>query len=419
MATLEEMTRAWKAAVGSDSGLGDHVLKYDLKGDGVIVIDRDSVTNRDRPADVTFTGKIDVINGILAGKIDGGSAIMRGRVKVAPMELAMEIQPQIDALLGRLPKEGDDALTVSEGEVAEPSGLPPLPPRSPEMKLFEEDMFDFETSESYRPLSEATGLLIRDLPAAQRYSNGRALARVLRADRVALGARTTPTVVASGPKFCLVLEGSATFAIAGQGEVDMNRNDSWVVPTGAGQSLLDASDDFELLEYEFPNLDNPGVDPVVTDRMVSRYGEESYAAIPNFAGAVMREFPALRELTNGAAHASALRGNPPNVWDGSPWHMHHQEFQLAYHIRGTMDFAFESVGSVHTPPGTFWFQQPFARHREVAVSLDFEGVNIDLPAVSPTTVFLWDEDLGEYTPVVYDDVQKLSEEGSKQMDHYN
>ncbi len=38
MATLDEITDRFRTAVGADSGLGKS-LKFNLKGDGVIVID--------------------------------------------------------------------------------------------------------------------------------------------------------------------------------------------------------------------------------------------------------------------------------------------------------------------------------------------------------------------------------------------
>ena len=52
--TLEEMTERVRGAVGADSGLGK-TLKFDLKGDGVIHIDGGTVTNEDKPADLTMT----------------------------------------------------------------------------------------------------------------------------------------------------------------------------------------------------------------------------------------------------------------------------------------------------------------------------------------------------------------------------
>jgi putative sterol carrier protein len=54
MATLSEVTDRIKTAVGDDSGLGKS-LKFDLKDAGVIHIDGGTVTNEDKPADLTMT----------------------------------------------------------------------------------------------------------------------------------------------------------------------------------------------------------------------------------------------------------------------------------------------------------------------------------------------------------------------------
>src|SRR6516164_10886898 len=51
--TLDELTDRMKTAVGSDSGLGK-TLKFNLKGEGCVLIDGGSVTNDDKPADLTL-----------------------------------------------------------------------------------------------------------------------------------------------------------------------------------------------------------------------------------------------------------------------------------------------------------------------------------------------------------------------------
>ena len=58
MATIQELTDKIKTAVGDDSGLGKS-LKFDLKDAGVIHIDGGSVTNEDKPADLTMTLSLD------------------------------------------------------------------------------------------------------------------------------------------------------------------------------------------------------------------------------------------------------------------------------------------------------------------------------------------------------------------------
>ena len=92
MATLQEITDRFKAAVGDDSGLGK-TLKFDLKGDGLIYIDGDSVTNDDNPADCTITVSKDDLELLGEGKLDPTMAFMQGKIKIAgDMSIAMKLQ---------------------------------------------------------------------------------------------------------------------------------------------------------------------------------------------------------------------------------------------------------------------------------------------------------------------------------------
>jgi len=93
MATLQEITDRFKAAVGADSGLGK-TLKFDLKGDGFIHIDGGSVTNEDLPADCTIVVSKDDFEAMGEGKLDPPMAFMQGKIKVnGDMSVAMKLQP--------------------------------------------------------------------------------------------------------------------------------------------------------------------------------------------------------------------------------------------------------------------------------------------------------------------------------------
>lgn len=396
MSTLEKMTQDWRIAVGRDSGLGDKKIKYDLRGDGFILIDRNSVRNEDGPADLTFSGSIDTIEGILAGRVNANRALMRGKLKISPMGTAMKLQSQIESLIARLPKDQSGAEAAAVEPDAEPMVYPPLPPRSPEMTLFSPDMFEHLRPDSFASHPDVSGLTLRDLTTAERMTGGRVIARVLKADPSSAVAEKGGILTAVGPKICLLIAGTAHIDIEGAGVVELSTGDSWCVPNGNTQRLLSISPDMELLELEFPQMEFQTEGSAARADMFMPYHEDSYREIPGFDGAVQRDLNALKEYSQGAAHAVMLRGNPPHVWDGSPWHMHHQDIQVAYLLAGTADFDFEGVGVVHAGPGTFWFQQPRGRHREVWVSQDFEGINVDIPAASPTTVFFYDPEAGQY-----------------------
>jgi len=101
MATLQETTDRIRAAVGDDSGLGK-TLKFNLKGDGFIFIDGGSVTNEDKPADLTLTISSADLEAMGAGKLDAMTAVMTGRLQLSDMGLAMALQSKMQALFSRM-----------------------------------------------------------------------------------------------------------------------------------------------------------------------------------------------------------------------------------------------------------------------------------------------------------------------------
>ena len=101
MATLEEVTDRIRGAVGADSGLGK-TLKFNLKGDGFIFIDGGSVTNEDKPADLTMTISLADLEAMGAGKLDAMTAVMTGRLQLSDMGLAMSLQGKMQALFSKM-----------------------------------------------------------------------------------------------------------------------------------------------------------------------------------------------------------------------------------------------------------------------------------------------------------------------------
>ena len=101
MATLEEVTDRMRAAVGSDSGLGKS-LKFNLKSDGCIHIDGGSVTNEDKPADLTMTISLADLEAMGAGKLDAMSAVMTGKLQLSDMGVAMALQSKLQTLFAKM-----------------------------------------------------------------------------------------------------------------------------------------------------------------------------------------------------------------------------------------------------------------------------------------------------------------------------
>ena len=101
MATLDEITQRFRAAVGSDAGLGKSI-KFDLKGEGFIHVDGAEVTNEDKPADLTITLTKADLEDLGQGRLDPMSAVMTGRMKLSDMGLAMQLQPKMQALFSKI-----------------------------------------------------------------------------------------------------------------------------------------------------------------------------------------------------------------------------------------------------------------------------------------------------------------------------
>ncbi len=101
MATVEEITERFRTAVGADSGLGKS-LKFDLKGEGFIHIDGGQVTNEDKPADLTIVLSKADLEELGAGKLDGMTAVMTGKLQLSDMGLAMALQSKMTTLFSKL-----------------------------------------------------------------------------------------------------------------------------------------------------------------------------------------------------------------------------------------------------------------------------------------------------------------------------
>lgn len=101
MATLQDITDRMKKAVGTDSGLGKS-LKFNLKGDGFIFIDGGTVSNEDKPADLTMTISLDDLVALGEGKLDAMTAVMTGKLQLSDMGVAMALQSKMQTLFSKM-----------------------------------------------------------------------------------------------------------------------------------------------------------------------------------------------------------------------------------------------------------------------------------------------------------------------------
>jgi putative sterol carrier protein len=101
MTELEDLTQRMQTAVGTDSGLGKS-LKFNLKGEGFIYIDGGSVTNEDKPADLTLTITMKDLIAMGQGTLDPMTAVMTGALGLSDMAVAMGLQGKMQALFAKI-----------------------------------------------------------------------------------------------------------------------------------------------------------------------------------------------------------------------------------------------------------------------------------------------------------------------------
>jgi putative sterol carrier protein len=102
MSRLEQLTERMKAAVAAGEDLGK-TLKFNLKGEGFVFIDGGSVSNEDKPADLTLSVTIDDLKLIGQGKLSPMFAAMSGRLGVSDMGVAMGLQAKMKELFSNMP----------------------------------------------------------------------------------------------------------------------------------------------------------------------------------------------------------------------------------------------------------------------------------------------------------------------------
>ncbi|MGD0190556.1 MAG: SCP2 sterol-binding domain-containing protein [Rhizomicrobium sp.] len=102
---VKQIITQWSAAIGANSGLGG-TLKLDFGEPGSIYIDGKSSPNTvtdgaDKSADCTITVSLETLEKMVKGELDGTSAFMQGKLRVAgDMGLAMKLGPILQKARG-------------------------------------------------------------------------------------------------------------------------------------------------------------------------------------------------------------------------------------------------------------------------------------------------------------------------------
>jgi putative sterol carrier protein len=102
---VKEIIERMGTAIGPDSGLGG-TLKFDFGEPGSVFIDGKSVPNtvtdgEGKNADCTITVSLETFDKMIKGELDGTSAFMQGKLRVAgDMGLAMRLGPILQKARG-------------------------------------------------------------------------------------------------------------------------------------------------------------------------------------------------------------------------------------------------------------------------------------------------------------------------------
>ena len=95
--SVQDIAAQMKDKVAS-SGF-DRSVKFDLGGAGVIVIDGNTVSTTDGPADCTIKVSMDDFKDLIAGDLNPTAAFMQGKLKIeGDMGLAMKLQKLTEVL---------------------------------------------------------------------------------------------------------------------------------------------------------------------------------------------------------------------------------------------------------------------------------------------------------------------------------
>ena len=102
---IQEIITQLGAAIGANSGLGG-TLKFDFGADGSVLIDGKSEPNsvtdgEGKSADCTLSMAMETFEKMVKGELDGTSAFMQGKLRVAgDMGLAMKLGPILQKARG-------------------------------------------------------------------------------------------------------------------------------------------------------------------------------------------------------------------------------------------------------------------------------------------------------------------------------
>jgi quercetin dioxygenase-like cupin family protein len=133
---------------------------------------------------------------------------------------------------------------------------------------------------------------------------------------------------------------------------------------------------------------------LTTEEMFDHLGPESFRKLTD--DLYVRDTVA-EKITGGMVGVKVFRARPEGPRGGIPWHWHELGLHMAYVTKGWAIYEFEGAGKVRIEEGTFMYQPPFNRHRELEQSDDFEVIEFAFPADFKTVIMLHEDPDADWT----------------------
>ena len=97
MSIFDDVTEDFRRRIGDDNGVVTKTMKIVMAdGEGVVFLDMAStpntVSNEDKPANLTMTAKMDTVRKLLTAQADGRTLLMTGKLKLkGDIRIAMKM----------------------------------------------------------------------------------------------------------------------------------------------------------------------------------------------------------------------------------------------------------------------------------------------------------------------------------------
>jgi quercetin dioxygenase-like cupin family protein len=129
--------------------------------------------------------------------------------------------------------------------------------------------------------------------------------------------------------------------------------------------------------------------PQVTADMVMPFHDESFTASPDETSVLVRDLPALSRFSSEmvAGRVTRVAGL---VLPTMGWHAH-SSVRISYVLSGWIWLEREGLGDLRLGAGDVLYQVPGSRHRPLAVSNDFEVLDLTIPSEDRTTCWIFDK----------------------------